>query len=90
MFAAEITPDIRSAGNMAFCLAGYCRVDWSCCLIWGCVCVRLRRKRYSEMLDYINYLESYIEYLEGDRKTFTLEEINLTLREDQGEIKKGI
>lgn len=42
------------------------------------------------MLDYINYLESYIEYLEDDRKTFTLEEINLTLREDQGEIKKGI
>lgn len=52
--------------------------------------VRLKRKRYLEMLDYIDYLESYVEYLEGDRKTFTLEEINLTLREDQGEIKKGI
>lgn len=52
--------------------------------------MRLRRKRYSEMLDYIDYLESYIEYLEGDRKTFTLEEIDLALREDRGEIKKGI
>lgn len=50
--------------------------------------VRLRRKRYSEMLDYIDYLESYVEYLEGDRKTFTLEETDLALKEDRDEVKE--
>ena len=43
---------------------------------------------HREMLDYIDYLESYIEYLEGDRKTFTLEEIDMALREGKKEIKK--